>query len=76
MKPQHDKFLYHELLDRLHLILSNVDDFLLDHPITYHEKKVRKKIEKASEKLADAYQEIGKIEFEKFKKWVWHLSKN
>jgi len=68
MKLQNDKFSYHELLDRLHLILSNVDDFLLDHPVTQHEKKVRKMIEKASNKLSDAYQEIGRIEFEKFEK--------
>ncbi len=65
-KQATDQFGYHELLDRLHLTLCNIDDFLLDHPVTHKEKSVRKKINKASKKLSDAYQEIGKIEFDKF----------
>ena len=63
-----DKFHYHELTDRLHLILSSVDDFLLDHPVSHKEKKIRKQIEHASELLADAYQLTGRKEFEKFNK--------
>lgn len=61
-----DNLHYHEMMDRLHLVLCNIDDFLLDHPVAHKEKKIRKKVEKASELLSDAYQEIGKIEFDKF----------
>ncbi len=57
---------YHEALDRLHLILCNIDDFLLDHPAIQKHKTVLAKVETASALLADSYQEIGQIEFEKF----------
>ena len=30
---------YHEALDRLHLILCNIDDFLLDHKAIINIKK-------------------------------------
>ena len=63
-----DKEHYHEMLDRLHLILCNVEDFLLDHPVSHKEKKIRKKVEKASKLLSDVYREMGKLEFDKFYK--------
>lgn len=67
-KFQLDSLGYHEALDRTHLILCNIDDFLLDHNVINMNKKLRKKVEKASELLADVYQSIGNIEFEKFNK--------
>jgi len=54
-----DKFHYHEILDRLNLIASNIDDFLLEHPVAHQNKKIHKKISKALENIVDAYQIVG-----------------
>lgn len=66
MKNKIDKFHYHEVLDRLHLINTMIDEFLLEHPAVIENKKIMKKIEKASEKLSKAYQEIGDLTLNKF----------
>lgn len=66
-KSKTDKFLVHEVLDRLHVILSNIDDHLLDHKFVMKNKKIRKQIEKASDILSDCYQEVGRIEFKEDK---------
>ncbi len=65
-KFQLGKLGYHEALDRLHLILCNIDDFLLDHKAIQKHKEILAKVETASALLADCYQEIGAIEFNKF----------
>jgi hypothetical protein len=58
-KNKLDKFHYHEVLDRLHVINTMIDEFLLEHPVVINNKKINKKIEKASELLSKTYQEIG-----------------
>jgi len=58
-KEKLDKFHYHEILDRLNFIASNIDDFLLDHPVTHQNKKIHKKISGALDKIMDAYQLVG-----------------
>lgn len=63
---QLDKLGYHEVLDRTHVILCNIDDHLVDHNVVMTNKKLRKKVAKASKLLSEVYQEVGKIEFEKF----------
>jgi len=67
-KKENEKYLTHEALDRTHVILCNIDDFLLDHKLfnKKQNKKLLKKIEKASKLLSDVYQSVGKIEFDKF----------
>ena len=64
---QTDKFGYHEVLDRLSIILNNLDDYVLKHKAVKKHKKLKKKIQKAEEILADCYQEVGQLSFEKFK---------
>lgn len=66
MKEQTDKFHYHEVLDRLHIINSMIDDLLLEHPAVIENKKIMKKITKASDKLSEAYQATGVIIMDKF----------
>ena len=53
---------YLELMDRIHIIMMNIQDHLLDHPLVENEKDIQKKIEKASHKLWDAYQLVGNKE--------------
>lgn len=65
MRERIDKFHYHEVMDRLHLINSMIDEFLLEHPAVIENKKIMKKITKASDKLSEAYQSIGVIAMDK-----------
>jgi hypothetical protein len=41
-----DEFHYHEILDRLHMILSISEDHLLQHPVCKVERDVKQNIEK------------------------------
>ena len=52
---------YLELLDRTHVVLCNVQDHLIDHPLAQKKKKIRKKLEAAGLLLTDVYQDIGHL---------------
>ena len=52
---------YLELLDRTHVVLCNVQDHLIDHPLAQKKKKILKKLENAGMILADAYQDLGHL---------------
>jgi len=66
VKDMLDKFHYHEALDRVHIIATIIDDHLIQHPVCKIDKTVAKPIEDALVLLAEAYQLIGKIKFEKY----------
>ena len=53
---------YLEFMDRLHIVMMNIQDHLIDHPLAENERDVRKKIEKAQCKLWEAYQLVGNKE--------------
>jgi hypothetical protein len=65
-KPKLDKFHYHEMLDRLHVVMSMADDHLQQHPVAKIESEIGKHIDDAVSSLWQAYQLTGKIEYEKF----------
>lgn len=65
-KPNLDEFHYHEILDRTHLILSMIDDYLLQHPVAKLDKEICSKIEEGANALAEAYQIIGHSIHKKF----------
>lgn len=67
---------YHEALDRLHIIIMNIDDHVLQHPVCQKHKKIRKQVEKGLEALADAYQMIGQKENKEFLKHNEPVSKD
>jgi hypothetical protein len=55
-KKKIDKGYLHETMDRISIINSNLDDFVIKHvdiPI------VNKKVKKAQKLLSEAYQELG-----------------
>lgn len=58
-KIELDQFHWHEALDRTHLVLCNIDDFLIQHPVLKLNPKIRKHVEKASESLTEAYSMLG-----------------
>lgn len=53
---------YLELMDRLHIVMMNIQDHILNHPLTENESYIRKKIEKAQIELWEAYQLVGNKE--------------
>jgi hypothetical protein len=50
---------YLELMDRLYVKLSEIEDHLLNHPLTPKLKKVKKLIDRSGICLAEAYQIVG-----------------
>jgi len=54
-----DKFHYHEMLDRLHVIQCTIDDHLQQHPVAKIETDVKDLISEAQDKLFEAYQIVG-----------------
>ena len=58
-KPEVNKGHYPELLDRVWVTMDNINNNLLEHPLTYHEDEVKKLIEDAMDNLWDAYQTLG-----------------
>ena len=55
---------YHEMMDRLHVIMSNIDDHLLQHPVTKADKNLKAHLTKAFMHLWSAYQIAGKLKNE------------
>ena len=50
---------YLELMDRLHIVMMNIQDHIVSHPLAENEPDIQKKVEQASLKLWEAYQLIG-----------------
>jgi hypothetical protein len=50
---------YLELMDRLHIIMSNLNDHCLEHPISQGDGEIKFKIEYALGQIWDAYQLVG-----------------
>ena len=58
-KPEINEGHYPELLDRVWVTMDNINNNLLEHPLTYHEDEVKKSIEDAIDSLWDVYQTLG-----------------
>jgi hypothetical protein len=55
---------YHEMMDRLHIIMENINDHLIQHPVAKVDKKVNAKLNTALEELWEAYQLTGNLDSE------------
>jgi hypothetical protein len=53
---------YLELMDRLHIVMMNIDYFVGSHPLTENHPDIQKKVGKAFKHLWDAYQLVGEKE--------------
>jgi len=51
---------YLELMDRLHVLMCNLDEHCIKHPVSKKNKDVKFMLEYALGQLWDAYQEVGK----------------
>lgn len=60
-----DSYSYHEALDRTHILLNHLDSALGEHPVVQSEPNAKALYDKAVENLADLYQLLGRINFEK-----------
>lgn len=60
-KEELDVFHYHELMDRVSVLIRAIEDNLMNHSVLKEEKHIAilLKVERAGDLLAEAYQEIG-----------------
>ena len=56
---QKDSYGEHEVLHTLHIMLSNIDDFLLNHEYVSSNPVLKEKIEESSKLLSESYQLVG-----------------
>lgn len=61
-----DEFAYHEVLDRLSIVVDNLEEFVLAHPLMETETGLRDLIIEGAAKLHSAYQKVGSLKFDKF----------
>jgi hypothetical protein len=55
---------YLELMDRLYVAMSTINDHILEHPLTEQETDVQSLVEAAISNLWDAYQLVGGLDNE------------
>ncbi len=53
---------YLELMDRIHIVMMNIQEHIIEHPLTDNENDLKEKFEIALDALWDAYQLIGNKE--------------
>jgi hypothetical protein len=53
---------YSEVLDRLYIMISNIEDYLLEHPLVQSSTDLEDLIFSAQAKLAQAYQSVNMID--------------
>jgi hypothetical protein len=56
---------YHEMMDRLHIMMENINDHLIQHPIAKVDKQLRLHLNNALEELWKAYQIAGQLDCER-----------
>ena len=62
MKNEINKGHYLELMDRLYVTMSNINDHILEHPLTEKETDIQSLVEESISNLWEAYQLIGQKE--------------
>ena len=53
-----------EIMDRLHVAASTVDEHIMQHPVCKIDKELNKEVELALTHLYNAYQIAGNLDFE------------
>jgi len=62
MKNEINKGHYLELMDRLYVTMSNINDHILEHPLTEKETDIQSLVEESISNLWEAYQLVGQKE--------------
>lgn len=63
-----DNFHYHEMTDRLFMICQILGEFIEDHPVYEQHRDLKRLVDSAGGKLADAYQLSGRLGYDFSKK--------
>jgi hypothetical protein len=58
-----DRFSYHEVVDRAHIILEMIDTHLAAHPVVQADWDLELKVKAASEAIAAVYQKVGAMDY-------------
>lgn len=56
---------YLELMDRIHIVMMNIQDHLIEHPLSEIYSDIEKKLKSAQNNLWKAYQLVGEKENDK-----------
>lgn len=64
--PELDEFHYHEMLDRLSVMMQVVNNNVQQHPVAKIDKELKEHISSAVDQLWLAYQKTGQLITEKF----------
>ena len=64
--PELDEFHYHEMLDRLSVMMQVVNNNVQQHPVAKIDKELKEHISNAVDQLWLAYQKTGQLITEKF----------
>jgi hypothetical protein len=67
-KKKFESYSYHEVLDRCSIIEVNISDFIYKHPLVKSNKQMKKLALKAMENLAELYQLVGQVDYDKVDK--------
>jgi hypothetical protein len=57
---------YHEALDRAYIVNHLLATHLVDHPVITKHKKLKRKIQMASDLLYEVYNDLGGLSVDKF----------
>jgi hypothetical protein len=71
MKKKVNSGHYLELIDRLHILMCTLDEHCIKHPVSKENKEIKFKLEYALGQLWDAYQEVGKLDYENSKQTIY-----
>lgn len=53
---------YHEVADRCHVMLCNIEEHLINHPAVAFDECAKKKLQNASDLIAEVYQWAGTMD--------------
>lgn len=53
---------YLELMDRLYIMMQNLNDHAIEHPLSYAHEPVKDLLVEALDLIHDAYQMVGSLE--------------
>jgi hypothetical protein len=59
--PELDAFSYHEMMDRAHIVMGQIQELLIDHPVAECHPELRERLEKAQSEIWEIYQIAGSV---------------
>ena len=57
-----DSYSYHEMLDRCWIVMSQIQDLLIDHQVSHAHPEIVENLEIAQKSIWEVYQAMGTVE--------------